>query len=861
MPPRPKHPRRPAAHGVLLVGEPLERRLALSVNFARGVWTILGDATRGQFDDTIVVDRSPANPLRLRVVVNGAVVASRLEANVHTIRVFGGRGDDSITVDVPGNTRIRTVLDGGGGNDTIRGGDGNDTIDGRDGDDSLNGGGGDDTIRGGRGNDSVVGGAGNDALYGEAGADTLRAGAGRNLLNGGAGVDRFFGTKGVDRVSLATSEQLIGNETTNPLRRIDDMALVKSRYIETAMAQWGGLLGTEALPGGSWMHVMNDTPGGGQAGAGPGTMQGGDFSGTNNQVDGVDEGDMVKTDGRHLYVLAGDGVDIVGALPAASVGRLSHVTTPGREQALFLDGTRLTVISQESGFGPGGDAIVAADRLGWWGGSWRSSVIVSVIDVSAPAAPLILETTRLDGWLVDARSIAGRVLVVTQDSFDIPVPARIAIPPTATPVAAAATAAAAVVDIMPIMPPIWPGDPGDGSRFIFEDKAAYLARLDAAWEATALPRFSTMAHDGAESAGPLLTAGNTYLPIEGTDAAILSVVSFETGDDVAGPEAVTSVGGISGSIYASTSSLFISATHWGSWWDVTDAAASTNIYKFDLQQVEAPLVAMGSVPGVTLNQFSLDETGSGLLRVATTDGFGDAASSGVYVMEASAGNLQTIGSVTGLARGERIFSVRFAGAVGYVSTFREVDPLFVIDLSTPTAPRVVGELKVPGFSTYLHPLDATRLLGIGRDVDPTSGRILGLQLSIFDVGDPANPRRTATHTFAGDGWESWSEALWDHHALGWFAGQRILALPVQQGAWWEGSHGLVVFRVDLDGAGGFANLGQIVHADPVRRSLRIGDHLYSISTGQVKVHRIDDPTTEVGATALTPPADDGWFVL
>ena len=110
MPLRPKHPRRPAAHGVLLVGEPLERRLALSVNFARGVWTILGDATRGQFDDTIVVDRSPANPLRLRVVVNGAVVASRLEANVHTIRVFGGRGADSIMVDVPGNRRILSLI-------------------------------------------------------------------------------------------------------------------------------------------------------------------------------------------------------------------------------------------------------------------------------------------------------------------------------------------------------------------------------------------------------------------------------------------------------------------------------------------------------------------------------------------------------------------------------------------------------------------------------------------------------------------------------------------------------------------------------------------------------------------------------
>ena len=281
-------------------------------------------------------------------------------------------------------------------------------------------------------------------------------------------------------------------------------------------------------------------------------------------------------------------------------------------------------------------------------------------------------------------------------------------------------------------------------------------------------------------------------------------------------------------------------------------------------RASAPLVAMGAVPGMTLNQFSLDETDAGLLRVATTAGFGDAATNGVYVLSATAGNLQAIGSVTGLARGERIFSVRFAGEVGYVSTFREVDPLFVIDLSAPTAPRVVGELKVPGFSSYLHPLDATRLLGIGRDVDPATGRVRGLQLSIFDVGDPSRPRHTATYTFPGDGWESWSEAAWDHHAVGWFADQRILAIPVQQGGGWEGGHGLVVFRLDLDGATGFTKLGQIVHGDIVRRSLRIGDFLYSVSegqAGQVKVHRLEEPTAEVGATPLTPSTGFPVFVL
>ena len=848
--------RRPAArlssrkHPLILGGEPLEHRLALSVSWARGVWTIAGDAAPGQPDDTIVVDRNPANARQLRAIVNGTVVGTRREAAVTTIRIFGGTGDDSITIDVPGNTRIRTVLDGGGGNDSIRGGDGDDVIRGGEGDAALSGGRGDDTIRGGKGNDSVVGGAGDDTLHGEAGADTLRAGAGRNVLKGGAGTDRFFGTKGVDDVVLAAGEQLIGNEATNPLRRVDDMALVKSRYIDTAMAQWGRLLGTETTAWGSWPYLVNDSRDAAFAAA-ANAGQGGGFSGTNNQVDGVDEGDIVKTDGRHLYVIAGDGVDIVSALPAEAIGVVSHVTTPGWERALFLDGTRLTVVSQEDSFGPSVGVGIAG-----WRGLRQSSVIVSVIDVSAAAAPQILESTRLDGWLVAARAIEGRVLVVTQSSFDIPAPERTAIPPSSQPKGPAGDAG-----IMGISLPFWPGDPAGMTRYVYEDKASYLARLETSWETEALPRFSVTAADGGTAEGPLLTAGNTYLPLEGSDPAIVSVVSFETDDDVAGPEAVTSVVGVSGSVYASTSSLFVSATHWGAWWDPSDAGSSTNIYKFDLQQVEAPLVAMGAVPGMTLNQFSLDETDAGLLRVATTNGFGEASANGVYVLEAAAGNLQTIGSVTGLAPGERIFSVRFAGSVGYVSTFRQVDPLFVIDLSTPTAPTVVGELKVPGFSTYLHPLDATRLLGVGRDADPDTGEVRGLQLSIFDVADPAKPRRTATYTFAGSGWESWSEALWDHHALGWFAAQSILTLPVQQmdGSAWGA--GLVVFQVDIDGGSGFTNLGQIVHGTLVRRSLRIGELLYSVSDGEVKVHRIDDPTAEVGATTLTPLTDPPVFAI
>ena len=595
----------------------------------------------------------------------------------------------------------------------------------------------------------------------------------------------------------------------------------------------------------------------------------GDFSGTNNQVAGVDEGDLVKTDGQHLFVLAGDGVDILDAWPADQMEVDSHVATAGDERALFLHGTRLSVISQESTWATVAaadtDTTVGSTALSWWNHAWQPRVDVTVVDVSAPASPTILEQTTLDGWLVDARAIEGRVLVVTQDSFDIPAPAIITIPPVdPAPVDPGPDAVAQLptdiipTDFIPVDGPIGIGGVGstvDGTRYVYEDAASYRARLEQAWETAASPRFTVTASGGGTTAGELLSAGRTYLPVTATDNHLLSVLSFNVDDDTAGPDSTTAVAGVSGSVYASTSNLYVSATHWGNWWDSTDTASTTNIYRFDLGADDVPLTAMGSVPGVTLNQFSLDESDDGLLRVATTGGFGDNASSGIYTLVASMGNLQTIGSVTGLARGERIYSVRFIGDRGYVSTFRQVDPLFVIDLADPAKPRVVGQLKVPGFSSYLQPLDATHLLGVGRDVDPATGRVLGLQLSIFDVANPAKPARTATYTFAGDGWQSWSAALWDHHALSWFADQGILALPVQQGDWWQGSDGLVVFKVDTTSRAGFTNLGEITHDGPVQRSVRIGDYLYSVSAGEVKVHRLTDPSTAVAAVKQTPPVD------
>ena len=838
--------------------EQLEQRRVLATTLQAGIWTIRGDRDAGQPDDVIVVDRNPLDAAQLRATVNGVVVGVRPEARVKVISVVGGRGDDSLRIDIGDNARIRTVLDGGSGNDMLVGGQGRDVLRGGLGDDTLRGGGSGDALWGGTGNDDLAGGPGNDVLRGESGQDTLRGGHGKNTLVGGTDYDTFYGVAGVDAAVLAPGEQLIGNESTNPLRTVSGSDDLKAWFIDTAMKQWGPSLGQStwwpwarggvAFDGGVGIFASPASSSGGAANAAS-PAERGDYSETNNQVAGVEEADLVKTDGDHLYVLAGDGIDIVRAWPAEELSVVSHLAIEGREQSLFLHGTTLTVLSQMDGWEAAGGV---ADRM-WWGGSWQPKVAVTVIDVSDVTQPVIRERTEIDGWLVSARAIDARVIVVAQDAIDIPMPAYVENPDGGKDdlpddVGRIAFGAA-------VMPGWW-----GGSSYVYEDEAAYRARLEAAWDEGVLPAYSIDV-GGEMETGFLVDAGHAYVPVTPQDAEFLSVVSFVVDDEAAGPDSVTSVGGASGIVYASLSGLYVAATTWGNWWDDTDAAVSTNVYAFDLTDAAIPLAAMGAVDGMVLDQFSLDEH-NGDLRIATTTWGTDWAgepSSGISVLRADAGNLQLVGAVTGLAPGERIYSARFAGDQAYVSTFRQIDPFFVIDLADPTAPRVTGELKIPGFSSYLQRLDETHVLGVGRDVDPDTGRVLGIQLSLFDVADPTDPRRVATHTFPGEGWSAWSEALWNHLAISWFPEQGILTLPLDQGDWSSTpSNSLVVLRVDLGENAGFTQLGEIVHGDPVRRSLRIDSFLYSVSGGEVQVHRVDDPTDSRGRATLTsePPADD-----
>ena len=190
------------------------------------------------------------------------------------------------------------------------------------------------------------------------------------------------------------------------------------------------------------------------------------------------------------------------------------------------------------------------------------------------------------------------------------------------------------------------------------------------------------------------------------------------------------------------------------------------------------------------------------------------------------GRLERVGEVDGLGRGERIFAVRFLGARGYVVTFRQTDPLYALDLSDPARPAAGGALKIPGYSSYLHPVDDSTLIGIGQAAD-ADGRTLGTQVSLFDVSDLAAPRRIAQRALDGD----WSEAESDHHAVLYWPATRLLALPV---ASYEGGAAAVGLTVSRDT--GITPVARVHHpgSAPVRRSLVVGDALYTVSDAGIQ---------------------------
>jgi uncharacterized secreted protein with C-terminal beta-propeller domain len=312
-------------------------------------------------------------------------------------------------------------------------------------------------------------------------------------------------------------------------------------------------------------------------------------------------------------------------------------------------------------------------------------------------------------------------------------------------------------------------------------------------------------------------------------------------------------------VYASAENLYVATQNWDTWlWgregiseDEPDEV-TTDIHKFDISDPSiTTYLATGTVNGYLLNQFAMDEH-NGDLRVASTTSpawWGsefDSESLVTVLDDDGAGRLTEIGSVDGLGATEQIYSVRFMGDTAYVVTFRQTDPLYTVDLSDPTNPKVVGELKILGYSAYLHPVGEGLLLGIGQDATDT-GQVKGTQVSLFDVSDPANPTRIDQITLSEG---SNSQVEYDHHAFLYWEPTGLAMVPIQQWFWDENKEeaffGAVGFNVgdsDLTEIRRFAHPGGDRQdwdwRAQITRSIVIGDSLYTISNKGIMSSDLD----------------------
>jgi hypothetical protein len=561
-----------------------------------------------------------------------------------------------------------------------------------------------------------------------------------------------------------------------------------------------------------------------------GASAGGTHSTTNVQVPGVDEGDIVETDGSSLYILSRGELVVVDARQPNALAVASRTTIAGVPLAEYLDGNRLTVLSSIWQALPApmlaAKSAASAPLLPL---PFRGSgqVQVTTFDVSDPTRPQVVQSTTFDGSYDDSRMVDGRLYLVLQSDLFSGLWGG-------PPVALARTKAGA----------------GHARGKMRRTGPAGLAQ--AAIDQI-LPGFAatvTAANGSHATRSGLISQPQDILqPANGTDANLISILVLDTRGSNPGPVGSTSMlGSYASTLHVTPESLYIFSPQWDDRGDAT-----TSIDQFALGGTNPSLVATGSVPGTLLDQYSADATG-GYLRVATMAWQAESADNGLYVLQQQGNRLNVVGMVAHLAPGERLDAARFEGDRSFLVTFHQIDPLWSIDLTNPTAPKVAGQLTLPGYSEFLQPIGTNDLMGIGREVNPGTGETTDLKLSLFDVHDLSHPVLIASQAIAPAGVQwTWSNAEWDPHALGWFPELNVLAIPVQ--GWapvqpvppgadparvdWGQLSALYVFRIDTGaGSQAFQALGTVDHTSFVMRSVRIDDVLYSIADEDVQSVRV-----------------------
>ncbi len=527
-----------------------------------------------------------------------------------------------------------------------------------------------------------------------------------------------------------------------------------------------------------------------------------DFSKTNIQVEGVDEADIVKSDGEYIYLATDSRLIIARAYPPEKAGILCEMEMEGKIEGLFVNGDRVVVLEGE---GP----VYGIRHEGILSGGNGTRASVKIYDVSDKGKPALRRDLAVDGYYVSSRMIGDYVYVVTSGSA-------------------------------------WVNEDNIGLPRIYSNNSSVEIQPAEIWHSA--------------------TPDNGY--------GFTTIMSVNMANDDEEPVHETLLLGSASNMYVSPGNIYVTFTDW------TEGAERTSIHRIHIDEGRIEYRATGEVPGRLLNQFSMDEH-EGHFRVATTIGHawdGDTRStSNVYVLDQ---NLDVFGRLENLAPGEQIHSARFMGSRCYLVTFKKIDPFFVIDLANPGEPRVLGELKITGYSDYLHPYDENHVIGIGKEaIAAEKGNFAwyqGVKISLFDVSDVANPKEIGKYEIGDRGTDS--PVLYDHKAFLFDKSRSLLVLPVQVAEIDESDYsgvvppyahgqpvwqGAYVFNISVES--GLQLRGRITHCSGtefgqgryyigsssclIERSLYIGDVLYTISGHKIGMNHLET-LAEIGEISL-----------
>jgi uncharacterized secreted protein with C-terminal beta-propeller domain len=530
-----------------------------------------------------------------------------------------------------------------------------------------------------------------------------------------------------------------------------------------------------------------------------------DYSTTNVQEAGIDEPDIVKTDGKRIVAVAQARVHLVG-LDGGKM-RLRKTLPDTMVRNVFLSGDRVLVFSGQT-------AQSAEPGLRWAG----QQAILTMYDISDLSDPRLIAKLTVDGNVLDARLVGTQVRVVTISSPDVNAPA-----------------------------PVYAPDGGITEKSKEELRAAVASTRVDDW----IPTYALQDGAGGEvSKGRLVECAHLAHPETFSGLDTVAVSAFDMGSALQSRQTVGVIAG-GQQIYATDTSTYVSTTDWTR----DGSAAKTSLHKFVTASSGASTYqGSGEVPGTLLNQYAMSEY-DGVLRVASTvserRGWTNPRQlthGVVTTLQEQDGALRQLGQVGGLGQqdNESIKAVRFIEDRGYVVTFRSTDPLYVLDLHNAASPKVVGELKIPGYSGYLHPIGENLLLGVGQSgldsgiaPSPTTRRSqVGVQFSLFDISDPAAPRRIDTQTYGGGA----AAAEFDPKAFLYWEPRNLIIAPTNLHGDYRGKgafSGLVLLRAD---AGGLKELGRLATSKAygtVNRSLVVGDTVYMLTDHALQANSLD----------------------